>query len=266
MVTWPRSFMVLPRGRSFRFASMIFWLPASTAFLASALEAVEALTVVLAVGVTWGWRSALTGAALGVGLVALVVVAFGPAIVAAVPVGAVRLIVGIFLLLFGMAWLRKAVQRYGGRRALRDESAAFARNVASLGAAHQAGQRGALLTAFKSVTLELLEIAIVVVTVGGSAAGGLLPAALGAFAAIALVVAAGAALRAPLARVPENALGFAVGVMLVSYGTFWSGEGLGLAWWRDDLAIVYLAALYALAALVCSYALRASSRAASASA
>jgi len=237
---------------------MNFWLPASTAFLASALEAVEALTVVLAVGVTWGWRSALTGAAFGVSLVALVAVVFGPAIVAAVPLGAVRLVVGIFLLLFGMAWLRKAVQRYGGRRALRDESAAFARNVASLRAAQQAGQRGALLTAFKSVTLELLEIAIVVVTVGGSAAGGLLPAALGAFAAIALVVAAGSALRAPLARVPENALGFAVGVMLVSYGTFWSGEGLGIAWWHDDLAIAYLAALFALSGLACAYALRAS--------
>ena len=152
------------------------------------------------------------------------------------------------------------MRRYGGRRALRDENAAFARNVASLGAAQRAGQRGALLTAFKSVTLELLEIAVVVITVGGSAAGGLWPAALGAFAAIALVVAAGAALRAPLARVPENALGFAVGVMLVSYGTFWSGEGLGIAWWSDDLAIVYLAALYAIAALACAYGLRASSR------
>jgi uncharacterized membrane protein len=239
---------------------MNFWLPAATAFLAGALEAVEALTVVLAVGLTWGWRPALSGAALGVGLVALVVVSLGPALVVSVPLGAVRLIVGVFLLLFGMTWLRKAVQRYGGRRAVRDESAAFARNVASLGAAQRAGQRGALLTAFKSVALELLEIAIVVITVGGSTAGGLWPAALGAFAAIALVVAAGAALRAPLARVPENALGFAVGVMLISYGTFWSGEGLGIAWWRDDLAIVYLAALYALAASACAYALRASSR------
>jgi uncharacterized membrane protein len=243
---------------------MNFWLPASTAFFASALEAVEALTVVLAVGVTWGWRSALGGAALGIAAVALVVAVLGPAIVATVPLGAVRLVVGVFLLLFGMAWLRKAVQRYGGVRALRDENANFARSVASLGAAQRAGQRGALLTAFKSVTLELLEIAIVVVTVGGSAAGGFVPATLGAFAAIALVVAAGAALRAPLARVPENALGFGVGVMLVSYGTFWSGEGLGIAWWRDDLAIVYLSAAYALAGLACSYALRASSRTAAA--
>jgi uncharacterized membrane protein len=237
---------------------MNVWLPASAAFLASALEAVEALTVVLAVGVTWGWRAALSGAALGVAVVAIVIAVFGPAIVTIVPIGAVRLVVGIFLLLFGMTWLRKAVQRYGGRRALRDERAAFARNRASLEEARRAGERGALVTAFKSVTLELLEIAIVVVTVGGSAQGALPAAIGGAAAAIVLVVAAGAALRAPLARVPENALGFAVGVMLVAYGTFWSGEGLGIAWWHDDAALVYLAAVYALGGLAISVALRAS--------
>jgi Ca2+/H+ antiporter, TMEM165/GDT1 family len=238
---------------------MNLWLPASTAFLASGLEAVEALTVVLAVGLTWGWRPALTGTFFGVALVALVVALLGP-LVATVPLGPVRLIVGAFLLLFGMAWLRKAVQRYGGRRALRDEDANFSRHVEALGAAHREGQRGALLTAFKSVTLELLEVAIIVVTVGGSVAGGLAPAAAGAMAAILVVVAAGALLRAPLARVPANALGFAVGVMLVAYGTFWSGEGLGIQWWHEDLAILYLAALYALAALACVAALRVTAR------
>jgi uncharacterized membrane protein len=231
------------------------WLPATTAFFASALEAVEALTVVLAVGVTWGWRPALSGAALGVGLIVLVVALFGP-LIATIPLGPLRVVVGVFLLLFGMSWLRKAIQRYGGRRALRDESANFARSVERLGTARREGERGALLTAFKSVALELLEIAIVVVTVGGSIAGGLLPAAGGALVAILAVVAAGFALRAPLARVPENALGFAVGVMLVSYGTFWSGEGFGFAWWHADFAIVYLAALFALAAGACVAALR----------
>ncbi len=234
---------------------MNLWLPAATAFLASALEAVEALTVVLAVGVTWGWRPALTGAAWGVGLIVVVVALFGP-LVATIPLGPVRVVVGVFLLLFGMSWLRKAIQRYGGRRAVRDESANFVRSVEQLGAAQREGERGALLTAFKSVALELLEIAIVVVTVGGSIAGGLLPAAGGALVAILAVTAAGFALRAPLARVPETALGFAVGVMLVSYGTFWAGEGIGLAWWHADLAIVYLAALYALAAAGCVAVLR----------
>jgi uncharacterized membrane protein len=241
------------------------WLPASTAFLASLLEAVEALTVVLAVGVTWGWRPALTGAACGVAVVVVFIALFGP-LVTLVPLAPVRLVVGAFLLLFGMAWLRKAVQRYGGRRALRDESANFARNVANLEAARRAGERGALLTAFKSVVLELLEVAIIVVTVGGAFAGGLVPATAGALGAIVLVVGAGAALRAPLARVPENALGFAVGVMLVSFGTFWSGEGLGIEWWRADLALAYLIGLYALAALACVAALRWSARVNTASA
>jgi len=235
---------------------MNYWIPASTAFLASGLEGVEALTVVLAVGVTWGWRAALTGAALGVGLVTLLVIVLGP-LVTAIPLGPVRIVVGAFLLLFGMSWLRKAIQRYGGRRAARDESANFARHCAELGDAQREGQRGALVASFKSVTLELLEVAIIVVTVGGSVAGGLVPAGLGALAALLLVVVAGVAVRGPLARVPENALGFTVGVLLTAYGTFWSGEGLGIAWWRDDLAIVYLAGLYALTGAVCSAALRA---------
>ena len=232
---------------------MNFWLPASTAFLASALEGVEALTVVLAVGVTFGWRAALGGAALGTALVGIVALVFGP-LVTSIPIGAVRIVVGVFLLLFGMSWLRKAVQRYGGLRAKRNEVVSFERNVE---AAKRGDERGAFLVAFKSVTLELLEVAIIVVTVGGSIAGGLLPAGLGALAALLCVVALGFAIRGPLARVPATLLGFAVGVMLTAYGTFWAGEGLGIAWWRDDLAIVYLAALYALVGLGCAALMRA---------
>ncbi len=242
---------------------MNFWLPASTAFFASALEGVEALTIVLAVGATWGWRPALRGTLWGIALVAAVVLLLGPAVALAVPIGVVRLVVGVFLLLFGMSWLRKAVQRWGGRRALRDERAAFERNCKNL---RDADERGAMLTAFKSVTLELLEVAIIVATVGGTVPGALVPAAIGALAALVLVAATGAALRAPLERVPENALGFVVGVMLTSFGTYWSGEGLGIAWWRDDLAIVYLVVFYAIVALGCAGALRATAPVATAEA
>jgi len=225
------------------------WLPAVTAFLASAVEAVEALTIVLAVGVTQGWRVSLAGALWAFAALAAIVVVLGPAIVLAVPIGILRVVVGGFLLLFGLAWLRKAVQRYGGRKALRDERAAYARNVdelGQLGTGTQTARRVAFVTSFKSVLLEGLEVAVIVVTVGASSAasGGLGAAALGALGAVVLVALVGVAVRAPLARVPENALKFAVGVVLTSFGTYWMGEGLGVSWWHEDLSIVLLAGWY----------------------
>ena len=212
------------------------------AFLASLVEFVEALTVVLAVGVTRGWRPALLGTALGLLLLLLLVALLGPAL-ALVPLGALQLVVGTLLLLFGLRWLRKAVLRAAGIIPLHDESATFASETAALGGA---GMRRAwdilgMATAFKIVVLEGLEVVFIVIAVG--AAGGLLlPASLGAVAALIAVVALGAALHRPLAQVPENALKLVVGVLLSAFGTFWAGEGIGIRWPGADWAALALVA------------------------
>jgi uncharacterized membrane protein len=214
-------------------------LPAATAFLASAVEAVEALTVVLAVGATRSWRSALSGSAWGLLTVAAIVLLAGPAIVAHVPFAALRLAIGLFLLLFGLAWLRKAILRCSGRKALRDEEASYAHQVRTLrGPSRAAGaNRIGFATAYNAVVLEGLEVAVIVLTLGASSATALWWAGLGALGAVAAVAGAGLALKRPLRRVPENLLKFVVGIMLTSFGTFWSGEGLGIRWWHDDLAL-----------------------------
>ncbi len=160
------------------------------------------------------------------------------------PIEYLQLAVGVLLLLFGMRWLRKAILRAAGVIALHDEALAFADGCAALRAAHP--RRGwdaiAVVTAFKAVVLEGLEVVFIVLAVG--AVGGLLvPASLGALAACALVVIAGCAVHRPLARIPENTLKFAVGVLLSAFGAFWVGEGLGLHWPGDDLAILGIAAL-----------------------
>jgi uncharacterized membrane protein len=221
-------------------------------FLASLVEAVEALTIVLAVGVTRGWRSTLIG--VGAALVALtvIVVIFGSAILLFVPIDLLRLIVGGFLIIFGLQWLTKAILRAAGMKAKHDETAIYQREVAGL--AEEPGARPAgmdwvaFTVAFKGVLLEGLEVAFIVVTFGASA-GELGAAALGAFLAAALVTVVGIALHRPLARVPENALKFAVGILLTAFGTFWAGEGIGIEWPTEDLAIIVLAIAYAAAAL-----------------
>jgi uncharacterized membrane protein len=212
------------------------WLIAGTTFLASAVEAVEALTIVLAVGVTQSWRASLTGAAWGFGVLVAIVVVLGPAIVTFIPLAALRLAIGVFLLLFGLAWLRKAILRYSGRKALHDEAAIYAQSIATLRGDERAGQA----TAFNAVLLEGLEVAVIVVTFGSSAPRGWWWSAGGALAALVLVSAVGFALRTPLSRVPENALKFTVGIMLTSFGTLWTGEGVGIAWWRDDLSLAWI--------------------------
>ena len=219
------------------------------AFLASLVEFVEALTVVLAVGTVRGWRPALTGTALGLGLLVGLAAALGPALTR-IPLGIVQLVVGVLLLLFGLRWLRKAILRAAGIIPLHDEAAAFVHEAASL-RSQSTRQTGwdlvGIGTAFKIVLLEGLEVVFIVIAVG--AAGGLLvPASLGAAAALLVVVALGAALHRPLAQIPENALKFAVGVLLAAFGTFWTGEGLGLAWPGDDLSMLGLVAGFALAA------------------
>jgi len=213
------------------------------AFLASAVEFVEALTIVLAVGTVRGWRPALAGAGAGAGLLVAATVALGPAL-ARLPVAGLQLVVGILLLMFGMRWLRKAVLRAAGVVALHDENATFREEQRLLregGPAHGPWDAVAMVTSFKAVLLEGLEVIFIVIAVG--AAGGLLvAAALGAGAALVLVVAIGLAVHRPLARVPENTLKFAVGVLLSGFGVFWTGEGAGLAWPGGDLAIVALVA------------------------
>ena len=217
---------------------------AGATFLASAVECVEAATIVLAVGTVRGWRSAMTGAGLGLLALAAVVLTLGPAL-AQVPERPLQLAVGILLLLFGMRWLRKAVLRRAGIIALHDEDAVFRSEAANLALLRVSRRHGidpaATATAFKAVLLEGLEVAFIVLAV--SAGGpGLLPASLaGAFAAAALVVVGAVAVRGPLARVPENALKFAVGIVISAFGIFWSGEGLGLVWPGQDLSLPVLA-------------------------
>jgi MYXO-CTERM domain-containing protein len=230
----------------------------ASAFLASAVEMVEALTIVLAVGLTRDWRSALTGAAVAAVALAAIVAALGPALTL-VPINDLRLVVGALLLVFGLQWLRKAILRAAGYRALHDEEEAFAREAADARAA--AGERRAGLDwyaftiAFKGVLLEGLEVAFIVLTFG-SAQGSIPLAALGAGVAVVLVVAAGAAARAPLARVPENSLKFAVGVMLTTFGTFWGAEGAGAEWPGDDASLPVVLAFVALLSFALVAALR----------
>ncbi len=212
-------------------------------FLACAVEAVEATTIVLAAGTAREWRSALLGVAGGLAVLAVLVAVLGPA-VSAIPLRGLRLVVGGLLLVFGLQWLRKAILRASGHKALHDEERIYREQVA---AARQASaERRAIVAdwyaftlSFKGVVLEGLEVAFIVLTFGANQHD--LPlAAFGAVAAIALVVVAGVAVRAPLARVPENALKFVVGAMLTSFGTFWVAEGAGARWPGSDAALLVI--------------------------
>jgi uncharacterized membrane protein len=208
------------------------------AFLACSVEMVEALTIVLAVSVTRGWRSAGWGVAAAVGALSVIVAAFGPALTH-IPIDSLRLVVGTILLVFGLQWLRKAVLRASGLKALHDEEAIFEAEVAQLRAAGlQPGHDWyAFTVAFKGVFLEGLEVAFIVVTFGGTQHNvGL--AAVGAAAAFVVVLIVGMIVHAPLTRVPENTLKFGVGVMLTSFGIFWSSEGAGVKWPGSDASLL----------------------------
>jgi uncharacterized membrane protein len=226
-------------------------------FLASAVEAVEALTIVLAVGIVRGWRSTLVGvSAAGVVLLAIVA-ALGPAL-SAIPISTLRLVVGALLLSFGLQWLRKAVLRAGGYRPLHDEAAAFASGRAEAGtAAASTGRMDwySFTVAFKGVLLEGLEVAFIVIGFG-STQSRLGLAAGAAAAAVVLVVAVGVVVRGPLGRVPENTLKFVVGVLLTSFGIFWGGEGAGVEWPGSELAILGLASLIGLVSVLLTRELR----------
>jgi uncharacterized membrane protein len=223
---------------------------AVSVFLACAVEAVEALTIVLAVGVTRSWRSALFGVGAATVALAAIVAALGPALTA-LPINALRVVVGGLLLIFGLQWLRKAVLRAAGLKALHDEDKAFA---AETEAARSAGQAGAgfdgysFTIAFKGVLLEGLEVAFIVLTFGASQHNIGLAAAAAAVAVV-VVVLAGVVVRQPLSRVPENTLKFCVGVMLTAFGIFWGAEGAGASWPGGDAALLVLVPGVAVVAL-----------------
>jgi uncharacterized membrane protein len=213
------------------------------AFLGSAVESTEALTIVLAVGLTRGWRSPLYGTVAALAALAVLVLLFGQLIVQRVPETSLKLIIGTLLLLFGLRWLHKAVLRSAGVLAMHDEERAYQQTINELQGALARQDWVGFVIAFKGVFLEGIEVVFIVVAVGGTSryfpeavAGGLL--------AMLVVAAAGVVVRKPLARVPENTLKYAVGIILTSLGTFWTAEGMGAKWPLDIVSILFLVAVY----------------------
>lgn len=221
------------------------------AFLASLVEFVEALTIVLAVGTVRGWRSALLGAGLGAALLVALILLLGPTL-GLIPITWLQLTVGVLLLLFGIRWLRKAILRAAGIIALHDEEKIYQKETAELRRAglsrFGAFDAVATATAFKAVTLEGLEVVFIVIAVGATG-GMLVPASIGAGAALAAVLLLGLLIHKPLTKVPENGLKLVVGVMISAFGVFWIGEGLGTPWPGADWAIPALGLGFLAAAL-----------------
>ncbi|MBC8749775.1 MULTISPECIES: COG4280 domain-containing protein [Paraburkholderia] len=210
----------------------------TASFLASTVEVVEAFTIVLAVGVTQSWRSALIGTGVAFTVLAALVFFIGP-LLTLIPLQLLQYVIGILLMLFGMRWLRKAVLRASGHLALHDEEKAFAKETETL-ARRSDDKRASYLAgiaAFKAVLLEGVEVVFIVIAVG-AARGATLYAALGAVAAFVAVLLIGLMVHKPLSRVPENTLKFIVGLMLTSFGIFWTGEGFGAEWPGADLMLI----------------------------
>ena len=228
------------------------------AFTASVVEVVEAFTIVLAVGTVRGWKPAITGTVVALGVLAVLVAGLGPAL-DHIPLHLLQLFIGILLLLFGMGWLRKAILRSAGIIPLHDEAAAFAEEQATMQAAAARQEKKlnwiAGMAAFKAVLLEGLEVVFIVIAVGAGN-GLLVPASIGAAAACVLVFLIGVFIHKPLAKVPENALKFAVGVMLSAFGVFWTGEGLGVDWPGQDFILFAFAAIFLLTGLATAALLR----------
>ena len=223
-----------------------------TVFVACAVEAVEALTIVLAAGLTREWRSTFQGIAAALAVLAVAVAVLGPALTL-VPLTGLRLVVGALLAVFGLQWLRKAILRASGYKGLHDEGAIYARQVAAAQTATSGGRRGvrdwyAFTLSFKGVLLEGLEVVFIALTFGANQQDlGLAAAA--AAAAVVVVAAVGVAVRSPLSRVPENAMKFGVGVMLTSFGMFWGAEGAGVSWPGNDAALLAIVPATALVGL-----------------
>jgi uncharacterized membrane protein len=224
-----------------------------TVFVACVVEAIEALTIVLAAGLTRSWRSTWQGVTAALLVLGLVVGALGPTITL-LPLDVLRVLVGALLAIFGLQWLRKAVLRATGFKALHDEASAYVREVAAAEAAGSAVRRGfvsdwyAFTLAFKGVLLEGLEVVFIVLTFGANQKN-VGAAVIGAAAAVVVVTGVGVAVRSPLARVPENAMKFCVGIMLTSFGTFWGAEGCGVRWPGNDLALLVLVPVVGVVAL-----------------
>jgi uncharacterized membrane protein len=225
-----------------------------TVFIACVVEAVEALTIVLATGLTREWRSTFQGMAVALVTLAVITAAVGPAI-NELPLTALRVVVGALLAVFGLQWLRKAVLRATGYKALHDEASAYLREVAAAKAATKQAKRGvtdwySFTLAFKGVLLEGLEVVFIVITFGDNQKN-IGAAVIGAAAAIILVTIVGIAVRAPLTKVPENWMKLVVGVMLTSFGTFWGAEGAGARWPGNDAALLVVIPVVALVAAAC---------------
>jgi len=221
------------------------------AFLASLVEFVEALTVILAVGSVRGWRGAISGAVAALAVLLAIIAVLGSTLTR-IPLDAIQLVVGTLLLLFGLRWLRKAILRSAGVIPLHDETAAFAKETEAMRRLGNGGgwDRVAFAAAFQITMLEGAEVVFIVIAIGAGGAGLLLPASLGALAALLLVVGLGLLIHKPLANVPENGLKFVVGVLLSAFGTFWAGEGIGLDWPGADWSILGLVLGYLLAAVI----------------
>lgn len=228
-------------------------------FLASLVEAVEALTIILAVGVTRSWRSSLYGAFVGLIVLTVIVAILGTAIVLFVPINALRIVIGSLLLIYGLQWMTKAILRASGAKAKHDEELIYAKEVKRLREEAPVPATGidgvSFFVSFKGVLLEGLEVAFIVITFGSNA-GRIDAAALGAVLAVILVAIVGVIVHRPLSRVPENGLKYAVGVMLVSFGTFWVGEGVSIEWPAGDLTIVMLLVVYTAAGVAAIWAAR----------
>jgi uncharacterized membrane protein len=230
-------------------AALVLFL---TVFVACAVEAVEALTIILAAGLTRDWRSTFQGMTAALVVLAVVVAAVGPALTL-FPLWVLRLVVGALLAVFGLMWLRKAILRASGYKGLHDEAGIYEREVAAAQTAAKGGRYGvrdwyAFTLSFKGVLLEGLEVVFIAITFGDNQ-GNLGLAALGAAAAVLVIAGVGIAARAPLARVPENTMKFGVGVMLTSFGTFWGAEGAGVHWPGNDAALLVVIPVIALVCL-----------------
>lgn len=239
-----------------------WWIGLVSSFLASGVEVVEAVTIVLAAGVTRGWRSTWAGVIAAAVALAAIVAVLGPALQYYIPIDVLRVVIGTLLLIFGLQWLRKAIMRYTGLKELHDESRIYQREVAQLSAESVAGSGPsngmdwvAFTVSFKGVLLEGLEVVFIVITFALTA-GDFTPALLGAVAAAVVVTAVAVVVHKPLSQVPENTLKFVVGIMLSGFGTFWAGEGVGLQWPGEDISILALIAFYAVTSGLIIMALR----------
>lgn len=232
------------------------WSIAVPSFLTALVEWVEAFTIVLAVSLSIGWRGALGAALAGLATLAVLTVIAGGLLATGIDVGWVQLAVGVFLMLFGVRWLAKAIARYAGLKPLHDEAVEFEQTRARLSGDWWAGW----IVAFKGVLLEGLEVWLVVVALGMRSPGGngMASSVAAALAALALTCLVGAAIRAPLQRVPENTIKFVVGAMIVSFGTYWTMEGIGGAeiWPYADWTLLMLGGFYLVAGFVVATVMR----------